>query len=408
MDYVKKCQNCIMGLICLAVNILWPGYAFGATESEVTTAAYSSLAAYEGQWTDLPGKELTSKGYTVRHFKVAKNNTLLISSGKNYILAIAGTESKTGLLHNLQTKLIPFDFTAIGDNPKLHEGYAELASAYVNSQDVQYLLAKIKSDSKAKLIITGHSLGGAVAVVLAMEIYTNGLLSPSQLEVITFGAPTMGNKDFLTRSQALSWSAYQFTADIVPDLFHWFRAQYSTDLPNSIVWQNSAPAKAIDHSMIFYVEEAQRQLELKNREALPKTVAEAELVVGYPYFINRADLSPDVSVALQQSIGERVVAELGKGKSYLAPAGLTLEDTLQKARETGAKHVLWTTVMGTTKFEGNVKGDYYLSLRITLYDARTGNVKNEVYYTGNEGKYTMLPKATYITGQLIKGLMGNA
>ena len=41
--------------------------------------------------------------------------------------------------------------------------------------------------------MTGHSLGGAVALLAAARLYDEGA---SQIQVVTFGAPAVGNAAF--------------------------------------------------------------------------------------------------------------------------------------------------------------------------------------------------------------------
>ena len=59
----------------------------------------------------------------------------------------------------------------------------------------EYIAAELKKDPSRKLYITGHSLGGAAATLAAARLSDLGV-APGQLEVITFGAPAVGNDSF--------------------------------------------------------------------------------------------------------------------------------------------------------------------------------------------------------------------
>lgn len=47
-----------------------------------------------------------------------------------------------------------------------------------------------------KLVFTGHSLGGALAVHAATDMFLENLRSGSNMKVYTFGQPRVGNKEF--------------------------------------------------------------------------------------------------------------------------------------------------------------------------------------------------------------------
>jgi hypothetical protein len=66
---------------------------------------------------------------------------------------------------------------------------------------VKRLKTLIKMYPKYELVFTGHSMGGAVASMAAIDaLYPKGylrpLISPSRVSVITVGQPRLGNKPF--------------------------------------------------------------------------------------------------------------------------------------------------------------------------------------------------------------------
>ncbi|NVK38055.1 MAG: lipase family protein [Gammaproteobacteria bacterium] len=87
---------------------------------------------------------------------------------------------------NLQNALVDLDINLKQDtklNILVHQGFAQAAELIY--QDVQPLLNKARP-----IQTTGHSLGGAVAVILAMYLKTDGFDLP---QVITFGQPKVTN-----------------------------------------------------------------------------------------------------------------------------------------------------------------------------------------------------------------------
>lgn len=73
---------------------------------------------------------------------------------------------------------------------KLHKGFI---TAYLAVRlDIQ---SKVKASSITHWVVTGHSLGGALAKLCAVDLQYN-LGSDVSMEVYTFGAPRIGNKAF--------------------------------------------------------------------------------------------------------------------------------------------------------------------------------------------------------------------
>jgi len=71
-------------------------------------------------------------------------------------------------------------------------------------------------EKDTKIILTGHSLGGALATLAACRFYDLGI-KPENLVVYSFGAPPVGSQKFIDAYQN-KFSIYRFanTLDIVP------------------------------------------------------------------------------------------------------------------------------------------------------------------------------------------------
>jgi len=54
-------------------------------------------------------------------------------------------------------------------------------------------------NAHTKIILTGHSLGGAIATLAASYFVEKGV-QPENIEVYTFGAPPLASKGFVKRS----------------------------------------------------------------------------------------------------------------------------------------------------------------------------------------------------------------
>ena len=82
--------------------------------------------------------------------------------------------------------------------PKVHKGfnsYADLALRMLLTSGSYEFLEQFRREEDAYLLLTGHSLGGAVATIAGQRLIDFGF-APERLQVITFGAPAVGNKAF--------------------------------------------------------------------------------------------------------------------------------------------------------------------------------------------------------------------
>ena len=82
--------------------------------------------------------------------------------------------------------------------PKVHKGfnsYADLTLRMLLTSGSYKFLEEYRKENDARLLLTGHSLGGAVATIVGQRLIDFGF-DPDRLQVITFGAPAVANKAF--------------------------------------------------------------------------------------------------------------------------------------------------------------------------------------------------------------------
>lgn len=104
------------------------------------------------------------------------------------------------------------------DGCLLHYGFLE-AFIEVNETLASAARALKVHDPHADLVVLGHSLGGAVASLAAMELHEAHGLSPSA--VYTFGQPRVGNQAFASfYDERSAWPTFRVTHmhDLVPHL----------------------------------------------------------------------------------------------------------------------------------------------------------------------------------------------
>jgi len=156
--------------------------------------AHCSTVAYE----DNPASFAKSRGIKLDDFcPIEDENSdtrgFIACCGKNVVVAIGGTSS----FRNLTTDVdLAFSKACRGN---VHRGFEKAAQGVIGIV-AQELKNKVKEPGRVWL--TGHSLGGAVALLIAKHLVTgeNGLPDPCKPhEVVTFGAPMVGDLGFAKR-----------------------------------------------------------------------------------------------------------------------------------------------------------------------------------------------------------------
>lgn len=98
---------------------------------------------------------------------------------------------------------------------KMHQGFA---SAYMSVRDrIHHYL---KNHAASSLTVTGHSLGGALATLCAVDLQYNFSNKIKNIESYTFGAPRVGNNGFSESFNRRVPNSYRFVygMDIVSAL----------------------------------------------------------------------------------------------------------------------------------------------------------------------------------------------
>ncbi len=251
---------------------------------KVYGAANACLATYDDRVGNIFYHFLQYEGWKVeRHDltdKVVDTNVFLASrhdaaTGENiYLLSFRGTTSSKDRAINRRTRLVWFNGNSLEefhryaletdipqDAPRVHEGFLSYAlsalelgvvrSEYSKADGILYEI--IKNDPKARLIITGHSLGGAVATIYAASIIELGVPT-EQIQVITFGAPAVGNMAFAQRYEPqIDLLRIYSPFDPIPGGLQTIRSGYR-QFGRPLVLSADIRRKTIQHSMESYAD----------------------------------------------------------------------------------------------------------------------------------------------------------
>lgn len=164
------------------------------------------LAAASYLETPFLEKRLVGKNHTLLHHNELPGTAL------SYFLS----QSATGVQYisfrgtsNVENAIVDVDLALAVDpllNISLHQGFS--SAARVAYSDLKPLLDKTKP-----VRTTGHSLGGAIAVIMAMYLQREGFLLE---QVITFGQPKVTNVAGANQFSKLPLSRVVTPKDIVP------------------------------------------------------------------------------------------------------------------------------------------------------------------------------------------------
>jgi hypothetical protein len=205
-----------------------------STCSKISEAASVAFGAYkkddekgDKDWQKRFEKELKEpgvgwdKGYSkVETVVIEKNNVEFVIAQKEivigtimeagkpkkitktyYLVGIRGTQGIWDGLTDLAVAPEKFD-----DGSEVHGGFNRYATSITGSPEFERLVDNIslnKNDSY-EVLITGHSLGGAAATIVKAKLETmlkkgGHESSISKISAITFGAPFVGDRQFVDR-----------------------------------------------------------------------------------------------------------------------------------------------------------------------------------------------------------------
>ena len=188
-----------------------------------------------------------------KYFDVVATDTQALILVKDDLIYVSfqGTQSLLDWLNNAW-----LDLKGINDVGHHHSGFMDVSEKSFLIVG-KHLLSLLEHRPNSKVVLTGHSLGGAMATMYAF-ILKQKHSGVNIHSVITFGQPRCGDKPFSEYLNSLNLNYKRFVND----------GDYIADVPSPSKWGNWSHA-----GLGFLLAESEMSLENANYEAsLPKRI----------------------------------------------------------------------------------------------------------------------------------------
>ena len=426
----------VLHFVILLCVLVFPLRAFAAAPdlpALLFVEAAASEAAYSGELSELLRARLTAAGWEIvgaetvghrgtvgRFFHMVRRDA---DGAELHLIAFPGTECGSDVWTDLRMKRAAFgghspgEFLAVRDTPKaerggmplVHRGFLDYCQAALFTDAAEgetageHLAADLRAHPSEKLYLTGHSLGGAAAILAAARL-SDLDVSPDQLIVTTFGAPAVGNEDFVrTYQDRFTLRRVVMRGDPVKDAlpsplgFHHFGER--------IDWQPARTTAAFPHTMTVYVDAALRRLydTHDSSGALTFLVGQENRTAGHTVYLAPIEVEVDDALAEDVPYLRAVLRDaqyVRNAATVFAPADtsgpLDVAAQARAVRTVGAEQMLVYRISGEKLRDAHET--YRLTLERSVYD-RDGNLLAAGARSAATGALTPMEVILYLFAQ---------
>ncbi|MDD3395596.1 MAG: lipase family protein [Acidaminococcaceae bacterium] len=334
------------------------------------------------------------------HFVIAANHR------KNYaILAFRGSHSTADWKQNLTLGQVNFgghslaEFQAIAQEkagppttPKIHRGFNNYVTAALALQEdidgdhvADDIVSKLKAKPNFKLYITGHSLGGAAAIIYAERLVALGV-NKEQVPVISFGAPAVGNEAFIKEyGDKINLLRVETTMDPIPfglklwgGKYHLFGEEFKFHVSRKYTDNFHDSAFYMDYALRNYYDVQDEGLRLGYLSTWPtKKVTLGRPLVAVVMLNNPKQTNDQYTPDIQRLVLDEYRSFL---PSYVVLdikvtadtwEGANLQQCFEKAKEAGAEYLLLADI--GRKRVGK-SASWYVKMSQTVFQVSQRNV----------------------------------
>jgi predicted lipase len=178
---------------------------------------------------------------------IGDTEAMVAETDKFVVVAFRGTTSRNDLKTDIQARLSTARVAVTGRSVRVHAGfYAAFRKIEVKLRE----LLTAQQETKA-IYLTGHSLGGALALVAAAAFGGNDKLGDRIAAVYTFGAPRVGGADFPNMVKAPHYRVVN-SGDVVPLVPpNWLTGYVHTGTPILLKENSDRPINRNPWSSVF-------------------------------------------------------------------------------------------------------------------------------------------------------------
>lgn len=276
----------VLGLLCPARAMATTGeQELELLSSLVAMASYSDeLSLLAREWLAETGWEFQSQTTATslaqgRYHLVTKE---MPDGHRAVLLAFPGTENAKDAKVDLRTRSVPFGGSSVEEfrdvaqqdrhatsYPLVHKGFDDYTMTALFHEPVdlagsgacetmgEHLAQELRAHPTEVLYLTGHSLGGAAAILTAARLSDMGV-RPEQLRVITFGSPAVGNAAFARYyEKRMQLTRIVMDGDPVAAALQSLGTRY-VQFGERVVWKQDRSSARFEHAMVVYLDRALR------------------------------------------------------------------------------------------------------------------------------------------------------
>ena len=404
-------------------------------------SAAASEAAYAGELPELLRAQLVSAGWKVEAYETPGHKGTVgrffhmvrtdADGVQTHLIAFPGTERGSDVWTGLRLGRAvfggtsPAEFLAMRDmriterkeTPLVHRGFLDYTQAalftdvlpsYGDRTAGEVLADDLLAHPSMRVYLTGHSLGGAAAVLAAARLSDMGVPA-EQLIVTTFGAPAVGNAALARRYEGrFTLHRVVMSGDLMKDLlaaplgFHQFGER--------IAWTPGRSVAKFPHAMIVYVDAAIRQLydAYGGDSAFLFLMGQSNRAAGHTVYMAPIETQLDETLAEDERYMKAILRDVlhVRNASVVCAAcggGLSedgllsgLEDHLAAARAAGAEQLAAYRITGAKVRD--MRETYRVTLERGVYDM-DGNLIAAGSRSALTGALTPIETVLYLFAQ---------
>ena len=352
------------GAVCCAALLMGNGAAAAAQSLDAAGQArmayicsLAGMAVYDSDLNEAVRQEMGKLGWQFKDYRNTDRradttfyileNTAADKKSRETLVVIPGTEKLKDVEVDLRFSKVlfggstPQEFRELAETekvaasqPMVHQGFNDYTMTAFFSPDGEGVMGadRLKGfldEEGEHLYLTGHSLGGAVATLLAARLISMGV-EPDRLSVFTFGAPTVGNTAFAEEhGYCIDLSRYTMGGDMVKNALQALKSGY-VHFGTEYRWQKNENSYMYNHSIAVYLDAAIRNY---YDEVLQGDLSLASLAAGKPELL--AEDSSAESRARSRLPWSRSFDE---GRVYIAPVVVDVPESI--ANDSGYMQVV--------------------------------------------------------------------